>query len=79
MIGWIAIPLPLASSWKYGHIPREDKPNNSVDSDINATDYESVSVGSSYLLARNLRIHAEFTRDLENERNRGVLGVVSGF
>jgi hypothetical protein len=30
MIGWIAIPLPLFSSWKYGHIPDERKPNQAL-------------------------------------------------
>ncbi len=29
MIGWGAIPLPLVSSWKYGHIQEEEKPNKS--------------------------------------------------
>ncbi len=32
MIGWIAIPLPLVSSWKYGKIQEENKPNQQVDS-----------------------------------------------
>ena len=31
MVGWIAIPLPLVSSWKYGNIPNEKKPNQQVD------------------------------------------------
>jgi len=29
MIGWIAIPLPLISTWKYGHIPDKEEPNES--------------------------------------------------
>ncbi|MBC8366642.1 hypothetical protein H8E52_04455 [bacterium] len=41
--------------------------------------YRTVSFGSSYLVARNLRLHFEYTRDLENELNRGVFGIVSGF
>jgi len=41
--------------------------------------YETLAVGSSYLLARNFRIHAEYRRDLHNEMNRGLLGFTAGF
>jgi len=52
---------------------------NQIDSDLDGHDYETFTGGVTYLMARNLRLNLEFTRDLEGERNRGVLGVVSGF
>jgi len=53
--------------------------HNRVDSDLAAHDLESVTSAATYLLARNLRLTAEYTFDLERERDRIVLGVVSGF
>jgi hypothetical protein len=41
--------------------------------------YENAGVGASWLLARNLRLLGEVTRDLEFESNRLVLGLVAGF
>ena len=39
--------------------------HNRVDSDLAAHDLESVTSAATYLLARNLRLTAEYTRDLE--------------
>lgn len=52
---------------------------NRIDSDLNAYDYETATLSGTYLVARNLRLIAEYTRDLENEMNRFTLGMVSGF
>lgn len=52
---------------------------NKIDCDIDAYDYESMTGSLSYLLARNLRLVAEYTRDLEFEENRVTFGFVSGF
>jgi len=52
---------------------------NSVDSDLDAFDYQALTFSGSYVLARNLRLLAEYTRDFECEDNRVVLGVVSAF
>ncbi|MBD3235933.1 MAG: hypothetical protein GF330_04455 [Candidatus Eisenbacteria bacterium] len=41
--------------------------------------YETATLAITHLLARNLRLSAEYTRDLELERNRFVLGLVTGF
>jgi hypothetical protein len=52
---------------------------NRIDSDLDAHDLESLTCGATYLMARNVRILAEFTRDLECETNRLVLGTVTAF
>lgn len=52
---------------------------NKVDSDLDALDLETVTFGATYTMARNVRLMAEFTRDLENETNRAVLGTVTAF
>ena len=52
---------------------------NRIDSDLNAYDYETATLSGTYLIARNLRLIAEFTRDLRQDRNRFTLGLVSGF
>jgi len=55
---------------------------NQVESDLSGeteTLYETFAIGSSYLLARNLRVHLEYRRDVLDDLNRGVLGIVSGF
>jgi len=52
---------------------------NRVDSELDAYDYETATLSGTYLVARNLRLIAEFTRDLKNDRNRFTLGMVSGF
>lgn len=52
---------------------------NKVDSDLDVYDYETATVSVSHMAARNLRILMEYTRDLEFEKSRFVLGVVSAF
>ncbi len=52
---------------------------NDLESEEANIAYRTFTIGSSYLVARNLRLHLEYTRDLENELNRGVFGIVSGF
>jgi hypothetical protein len=52
---------------------------NLIDSDLDADDYESLTLSGTHLLARNLRLVAEYTRDLKNDRNRILLGTVSAF
>ncbi|NIX00915.1 MAG: hypothetical protein GWN13_22260 [Phycisphaerae bacterium] len=52
---------------------------NLVDSDMDAYDYQTATLSGTYLIARNLRLIAEVTRDLEYEVNRGVLGLVTAF
>lgn len=52
---------------------------NSVDSDMKRLNYETVTLSATYLMARNLRLTAEYTRNLEYDKNRLVLGIVSGF
>ena len=52
---------------------------NQIDHDYTAYNYESATVSGTYLLARNLRVMAEYTRDMENDRNRVTIGLVSGF
>jgi len=54
---------------------------NQVDYDqaaVAAQDYETMTVSATHLLARNLRFIVEYTRDLEGETSRGVLGFVAG-
>jgi hypothetical protein len=50
---------------------------NLVDSDNYK--YETMTLSATYLMARNLRFLAEYTRDLELERNRFVLGIIGAF
>ncbi|RMF54854.1 MAG: hypothetical protein D6748_15915 [Calditrichaeota bacterium] len=59
---------------------------NRVDSDIaekiaGATplDYESIGLTGTYLLARNLRVMAEYNYNIETEKNRFTIGFVSAF
>lgn len=52
---------------------------NRVDSDDDTIDYESITASGSYVLARNLRLIAEYTRDIEYEVNRLSFGFVSAF
>jgi hypothetical protein len=59
---------------------------NKVTSNINdklpgqsPIEYESVGLTGTYLLGRNLRIMAEYNRDLEFEKNRFTIGFVSAF
>jgi hypothetical protein len=43
------------------------------------TVYQTFTMGGTYLLARNLRTTLEYTRDLLHDKNRFVLGLVTGF
>lgn len=50
---------------------------NKIESDLYS--YETATISGTYLLARNLRLIGEFTRDLEDDLNRFTFGLVSGF
>jgi hypothetical protein len=50
---------------------------NLIDSDNYK--YETATLSATYLIARNLRFLAEYTRDLELEKNRFVLGIIGAF
>ena len=50
---------------------------NLIDSDFYK--YETASLSFTYLIARNLRFITEYTNDLENEKNRFVLGIIGAF
>lgn len=50
---------------------------NKIDSDLEK--YETATLSGTFLVARNLRLMAEFTRDLEYDQNRVTFGMVSGF
>lgn len=50
---------------------------NLIDSDLYK--YETASLSYTYLIARNLRFITEFTRDLEYEKNRFVMGIIGAF
>ena len=52
---------------------------NQIDCDWEAFDDETLTVSGTHLLARNLRGVVEYTRNLEHETDRGVIGLVSGF
>ncbi len=62
---------------------------NQIDSEIttiyptftmgSSVPYETFTLSGTYLLARNLRLIGEYTRDLEHNKNRVVMGFVSGF
>ena len=50
---------------------------NMIDSDDYK--YHTATLSFTYQLARNLRLLTEYTRDLENDKNRIVLGIISAF
>jgi len=52
---------------------------NQIDSDLESPHYQTATLSGTYLVARNLRLIAEYTRDLEYDVNRFTLGLVSGF
>jgi len=52
---------------------------NMIESDLDDYDYESVTLSGTYLMARNLRLIGEYTRFMEEEEDRVVLGVISAF
>ncbi len=68
------------------YAPQKDKSRfyfiglyNYIDSDLEDNDYHTATLSGTYVLARNIRLLAEATRDIENKSNRFVLGVVSAF
>jgi hypothetical protein len=52
---------------------------NKIDSDLTEHNYETATLSTTYLVARNLRLIAEYTRDLEFDKNRLTIGMISGF
>ena len=52
---------------------------NKVNSDLKKNDYQTVTFNGTYLIARNLRIMAEFTRDFQFDKSRFAVGLVSAF
>lgn len=52
---------------------------NSIDSDMDDYDYQTITVGYGYLVRRNIRFVVEATQDLELEEARGGLGMVFAF
>jgi len=50
---------------------------NNIDSDIYK--YETATLSFTYLVARNLRILSEYTRDLQLDKNRLVFGIIGAF
>lgn len=52
---------------------------NKVESDLPELDYETATLSGTYLVARNLRLSLEVTRDLIRDANRLVIGTVTGF
>jgi hypothetical protein len=52
---------------------------NNIDSDQEDLKYQTATICVNYLLARNLRLNAEFTRDLEHDSNRFGIGMVTAF
>lgn len=50
---------------------------NWIDSDL--YQYQTATLSYTYVLARNLRLMGEYTRDMENNSNRFVAGVVAAF
>jgi len=52
---------------------------NAIESDDPAADYETASLNASWLYARNIRLAAEATWDLNAEQPRFALGLVTAF
>jgi hypothetical protein len=52
---------------------------NNIDSDQEDLKYQTATISVNYLLVRNLRLNAEFTRDLERDSNRFGIGMVTAF
>lgn len=52
---------------------------NNIDSDQADLKYQTATISANYLLSRNLRLNAEFTRDLERDSNRFGVGLVTAF
>ena len=47
--------------------------------EVERINYKTATLSVSYLVARNLRLVAEYTRDLRRDANRFAMGFVSGF
>jgi hypothetical protein len=52
---------------------------NGVDSQLNKLDYETLTASYTYVLARNVRLMAEWSNSFITHKNRVVLGVTTGF
>lgn len=52
---------------------------NKIDSDLKMANYQTISISPTYLLARNLRLMAEYSYDTELEKSRVVVGMISAF
>jgi len=52
---------------------------NYIDDDMDINDYQTATFNISYLLARNLRVLAEYTHDLELKKPGFTLGFVTAF
>ena len=52
---------------------------NNIDSQLETLDYETLTASYTYLLARNVRLTAEWTNSFITHKNRLVLGIVTGF
>jgi hypothetical protein len=52
---------------------------NKIESDVTASEYETITGHVGYLVRTNLRLIAENTWDITNEENRAVIGFVSAF
>ena len=52
---------------------------NQIDCDWDSYNDETFTISGTHLLARNLRGVVEYTRNLEKETDRGVVGLVAGF
>ncbi len=57
----------------------EEKSAGTAGGEASRTLYKSATLSGTYLLQRNLRLLAEYTRDLENKQNRMTIGLISGF
>jgi hypothetical protein len=52
---------------------------NKIESDDDNLDYETGTFSVSHMAARNVRLLAEFTYDLNNKKSRFTLGIASAF
>ena len=52
---------------------------NQINSQWEEHDYETVTAGTTYLVARNIRLTLEYTRNVDMRTDRGVIGLVTAF
>ncbi len=57
----------------------DDHPNEMDSFGASPLAYHSATLSGTYLISRNLRLVAEYTRDLENDMNKLVIGMVSAY